>query len=119
MLLKAAVFEHSPSEPSGNLVECIQHYGIRFTTALLRLIGGGAARSELDVLCDPLKKLVTRQGLLGASLLRAAVARAVDGDGRTSRFVEQVIGLRGARKTGELVREFWVGSKGAAFAYAG
>jgi hypothetical protein len=119
MLLKTAIFEHSRCEPSGNLVECIQHYGTRFTTKLLRLLGGGAARSELDTLCEPLKKLVTRQGVLGASLLRGAVSRAGDRDKRSARFVEQVIGLRGARKTGELVKEFWVGSRGAAFAYAG
>jgi hypothetical protein len=113
------MFENSPSSASSNLVECIKHYGARFTVTLLRLIGGGAARSELDVLCEPLKRLVTRQGVLGASLLRAAVARTGEGNGKTARFVEQVIGLRGGRKTAEVVKEFWVGSRGAAFAYAG
>jgi hypothetical protein len=85
---------------------------------LLRLLGGGAARSELDVLCEPLKKLVAKQGILGARLLRGVAAEESRGDKRTRRFVEQVISLRGGRKTGEIVKEFWIGSRGAAFAYA-
>jgi len=122
VVLKAAVFDNSSSlspDASRNLVECIQHYGARFITTLLRLLGGGAARSELDVLCQPLKKLVGKQGVLGARLLRYAAVGTNGGDDRSRRFVEQVIGLRGTRRTGELVREFWVGSRGAAFAYAG
>ena len=119
MPLEASIFDSTPSlgaDSSRNVVACIQHYGARFVAILLRLLGGGAARSELDVLCEPLKKLVARQGLLGSRLLRECAAGA---DARAGRFVSQVIGLRGARKTGELAREFWVGSRGVAFAYAG
>jgi hypothetical protein len=119
---KAAVFENSSTlnnDASSNLAECVQHYGARFTATLLRLIGGGAARSELDVLCEPLKKLVARQGVLGARLLREAVVTEGGGDAKAKRFVEQVITLRGGRRTGQLLKDFWVGSRGAAFAYAG
>jgi hypothetical protein len=66
-----------------------------------------------------LKKLVGRHGLLGARLLREAAVRECGEHGKDRRFVEQVIGLRGGRKTGAVVKEFWVGSRGAAFAYAG
>jgi hypothetical protein len=119
---KAAIFENSSSlshDASSNLAGCIQHYGARFAVTLLRLVGGGAARSELDVLCEPLKKLVARQGVLGAVLLRQAVMTEGGGDAKAKRFVEQVITLRGGRRTGQLLKEFWVGSRGAAFAYAG
>lgn len=121
-MLKAAIFDTSPSLPDEagrNLAECIQHYGPRFIATLLRLLAGGAARSELDVLCEPLKKLVARQGVLGARLLREAVGEEGGGVERVRRFVEQVVGLRGGRKTGVVVKEFWMGSRGAAFAYAG
>ena len=70
-------------------------------------------------MCEPLKKLVAKQGVLGARLLRGAVMGERGGDERARRFVEQVIGLRGGRKTGEVVREYWIVGRGAAFAYAG
>jgi hypothetical protein len=76
----------------------------------------------LDILSEPLKKLVAKQGVLGARLIREAAAREAEGGGaaaRFKRFVDQVVGLRGGRKTGEVVREFWVGGRGAAFGYAG
>ncbi len=99
--------------------ECIQYYGPRFIAFWLRLVGGGAARSELDVLCEPIKKLVAKLGLLGTRLLRDAVAREFGGDETVKKMVEQILGLRGGRKTVEVVKEFWVASRGAAFAYAG
>jgi hypothetical protein len=78
----------------------------------------------LEVLSEPLRKLIAKQGLLGSRLLRDAVASAgEDGGGehqeRARLFVDQVLRLRGARKTVEMVREFWIGGRGAAFAYAG
>ena len=120
-MVEAAVLDNPSSissEASYNLAECIQYYGGRFTVTLLRLLGGGAARSELDVLCEPLKKLVVRQGVLGTKLLREAVAGESGGEERIRRFVEQVIALRAGRKTVEVVRDFWVSSRGAAFGYA-
>jgi hypothetical protein len=51
----------------------LQHLGPVLAEALIYNIGGHAARSELDKLSDPLKKLVTRQvrskGWLEAALL--------------------------------------------------
>lgn len=65
-----------------------------------------------------MKKLVAKQGLLGTRLLREAVPRESGEYERDKKFVEQVLGLRGGRKTVEVVKEFWVTSRGAAFAYA-
>lgn len=39
----------------------LQHLGPLLSQALIYNIGGNAARSELDKLSDPLKKLVVRQ----------------------------------------------------------
>jgi hypothetical protein len=64
------------------------------------------------MLCEPLKKLVAKQGVLGAKLLRGAVADENGGNERMMRFVQQVVTLRGGRKTGEIAKEFWVGSRG-------
>lgn len=119
--MEASLFDSISSlstDSSANVLECIQHYGGRFIATLLGLLGGGAARSELDVLSEALKKLVARQGLLGARLLRQAAAGEAPG-GRTRRFVDQVVGLRGGRRTRDVVKEFWLGGRGAAFAYTG
>lgn len=39
----------------------MQEYGPQLAYALIRGIGGDAARSELDTLSEPLKKLVVKQ----------------------------------------------------------
>jgi len=39
----------------------MSHLGPLFTQTLIRNIGGNAARSEIDKLSDPLKKLVVQQ----------------------------------------------------------
>lgn len=39
----------------------MQHLGPLLAEALMANIGGGSARSELDTLADPLKKLIFRQ----------------------------------------------------------
>ena len=39
----------------------MQNYGLGLTRALMQGIGGEAARSELDTLSDPLKKMIHKQ----------------------------------------------------------
>jgi hypothetical protein len=51
----------------------LQHLGPMLAEALIYNIGGQAARSELDKLSDPLKKLVTRQ-VRSKSWLEAALS---------------------------------------------
>jgi hypothetical protein len=50
----------------------LQHLGPLLAKALIFNIGGNAARSELDKLSEPLKKLVTRQ-VRSKSWLEAAL----------------------------------------------
>ncbi|KAH7349545.1 armadillo-type protein [Plectosphaerella cucumerina] len=90
--------------------------------ALSRNIGGSAARSELDKLCDPLKKLVSHharakswieQGLFDPTF----PAQHMPERDRTV-FLKKIISLRGARATNQVVREFWLAARGSKFAYA-
>ena len=117
----------SPPSASSTLLTSVQQYSPRFTAVLLRLLGGECARSELDALAEPLRKFVGKQTQLAQVLLREAVRAdagvlteralgAVDVAGRM-RFVAQVEGLRGGKKTNEVVREFWVACRGSAFGY--
>lgn len=43
------------------ITNAMDHLGPLFTQTLVNNIGGNAARSELDKLSDPLKKLVVQQ----------------------------------------------------------
>ncbi|KAH6671633.1 armadillo-type protein [Plectosphaerella plurivora] len=90
--------------------------------ALTRNIGGSAARSELEKLCDPLKKLVSHhakakswveQGLFDPTF----PAQHISDRDRTV-FLKKVISLRGSRATNQVVREFWLAARGSKFAYA-
>jgi hypothetical protein len=59
-----ATFISLPSQdlPLQTLIDnALQHLGPLLTQALIYNIGGHAARSELDKLSDPVKKLVVRQ----------------------------------------------------------
>lgn len=48
------------SEESQNVVyDIMQRYGSQLSYVLIMNIGGGASRSDLDVLAEPLKKLVS------------------------------------------------------------
>jgi len=100
-------------------------------------IGGDAARSDLDKLCDPLKKLVVRQ-LRSKSWLEAALlsenfpSNKVTSKDKTvflqklMRFVSPCshctmltkLSLRGAKGTAQVVRDFWLACRGSNFGYA-
>lgn len=89
---------------------------------LMENIGGNAARSELDKLSDPLKKLITNQ-VHAQQWLQAALFREdfpgnkCVGAEEKMLFLKKVVGLRGARQTNVVVREFWMACRGSNFAY--
>lgn len=90
---------------------------------LMENIGGNAARSELDKLSDPLKKLITNQ-VHAQQWLQEALFRddfpgnKCVGAEEKMLFLKKVVGLRGARQTNQVVREFWMACRGSNFAYA-
>jgi hypothetical protein len=108
--------------------------------SLARNIGGNALRSELDRLCEPLRKLVSRypaaKEWLQSGLDHPSFpSQKVDAE-QKSLFVKKIIryapimrvlhehrtdtscSLRGSRTTNQVVREFWLSARGANFAYA-
>ncbi len=129
----AALFDQAgysstlPTPALSVLGAAIQAYAARFVCAVVRLLAGECARSELDALAEPLKKFVAKHSGLARGLLRAAMGEdagvlsgramaAVGGEVRM-RFVGQVEALRGGRKTNEVVKEFWVACRGSAYGY--
>ncbi|KAL2132662.1 hypothetical protein VTI74DRAFT_3532 [Chaetomium olivicolor] len=117
----------SPSQPeplSSAISTAMSHLGPLFARSLVNNIGGQAARSELDKLCEPLKKLVTTRVEAQAWLHQALFDEAhpflgAERVGQEERmgFLRRVIGLRGARQTRDVVREFWMACRGSNFAY--
>ncbi|TKA77503.1 hypothetical protein B0A49_00793 [Cryomyces minteri] len=112
----------TPADLHASVDYTIQHFGLLLSTALVRQIGGDAARSELDFLAEPLKKLIFRQPLakdwLEAALCGAEFPPSARvGLAEKRRFLQMVVGLRGKKETGNVVREFWVACRGTVSAY--
>ncbi|KAK4227944.1 putative importin [Podospora fimiseda] len=116
-----------PEDPSlaATVSSAMTHLGPLIAQTLVSNIGGNAARSELDKLSEPLKKLVTQQ-VQAQQWLEAALSDESGGvfpaGERVSlserwAFVKKVIGLRGARQTNQVVRDFWLLCRGQNFAY--
>ncbi|OAP56631.1 hypothetical protein AYL99_08743 [Fonsecaea erecta] len=105
----------------------LQSFGPRILSLVLRLLGGECARSEIDSLTETLKRFVQKQFMLTKAVLREAIKQdsGVMSDKALSattleqrnRFVAQVEVLRGARKTNEIVKDFWIACRGSGFGY--
>ncbi|TAQ84155.1 hypothetical protein B7494_g7529 [Chlorociboria aeruginascens] len=91
-------------EPLQNFVENVQqHFGPLLAQALIYNIGGNAARSELDKLSEPLKKLVVNQARSKNWLELALLSDGFPSDKVTVKdkmaFLQKIINLRGAKGT--------------------
>ncbi|KAI1174164.1 armadillo-type protein [Nemania sp. FL0916] len=98
------------------------HFGPLLCQSLMQNIGGRAARSDLDKLSDPLKKLVF-QNFHAPIWLEAALNDPSFPSDKVSAedkalFVKKLISLRGGRPTNQVVRDFWLACRGTNFAYA-
>ncbi|KAK0673919.1 putative importin [Cercophora samala] len=116
---------------ASHVSNAMSYFGPLLAQTLINNIGGNAARSELDKLSEPLKKLVTQQ-VQAQAWLEGALTRTDEGgngggfpSGAAERvsmqeraaFLKKVVGLRGARQTNQVVREFWLLCRGSSFAY--
>ncbi|KAI0849349.1 ARM repeat-containing protein [Daldinia vernicosa] len=99
----------------------ITYLGPKLSESLIQNIGGKAARSELDKLSEPLKKLVAQQvnarQWLGVALQDPTFPSDKVSPEDKELFLKKVIMLRGQRATNALVRTFWLACRGSNFAY--
>ncbi|KAK0629841.1 armadillo-type protein [Bombardia bombarda] len=108
-------------ELQNTIANAMGHLGPLIAQTLIQNVGGNAARSELDKLSDPLKKLVTHQ-VRAQSWLQQALfdesfpSKQVTPEEKTL-FLKKVVGLRGGRATNQIVREFWLACRGSNFTY--
>ncbi|KAL1839946.1 hypothetical protein VTJ49DRAFT_990 [Mycothermus thermophilus] len=118
-----------PSSPAfsiaDTLTNAMTHLGPLVARSLVRNLSGHAARSEIDKLCEPLKRLVVtrpeaqewlRAALLDDGCLLPGAAERVSAEERVA-FLRKIVALRGARTTNQVAREFWMACRGAQFAY--
>ncbi|KAK5121938.1 hypothetical protein LTR85_004510 [Meristemomyces frigidus] len=112
-----------PDDVRARVNQIVTVYGPQLAQTLIRQIGGLGQRSELDYLCEPLKALVTNQPAakqwLEAALFSEAFPRvsAEVGDAQKRRFLQQIVGLRGDRKTKDVVKEFYAACRGTVVSY--
>lgn len=85
------------SQIRGMLDAIMQAFGPKLAIALMGEIGGDAARSELDTLAEPLKKLVVSQPKakewLNASLYSDQFQSRIVGDAEKKVFLQKIIRL--------------------------
>ncbi|KAL2270454.1 hypothetical protein VTJ83DRAFT_2638 [Remersonia thermophila] len=125
-LKPSSVDPSSPAFSMGDtLANAMTHLGPLVARSLVRNLGGHAARSEIDKLCEPLKRLIVtrpeaqewlRAALLDDACLLPGAPERVSADERVA-FLRKIVALRGARTTNQIVREFWMACRGAQFAY--
>ena len=86
------------------------------THTLIFGLGGEAARSDLDALCDPLRKLITRtpqaRTWLEQALLSPAFPSRKVRDPDKRAFLMKLTAERGGNMTKAIAEEFWGKSRG-------
>ncbi|KAI6247276.1 Importin beta-like protein [Erysiphe necator] len=111
----------SSSDERQSLDSALQYLGPLLTKDLIFSIAGNAARSELDKLSVPLRKLTTchvnaKKWFETALFQHNFPSEKVDFKEKKI-FIEKVFNLRGARITNQVVKEFWLACRGSHFAY--
>ncbi|KAH8821592.1 armadillo-type protein [Xylogone sp. PMI_703] len=111
-----------PEQIQSVIDSSLQTLGPLLAQALVFNIGGNAARSELDKLCEPLKKLISRQ-VRAKSWLETALLDPSFPSNKISAeekriFLQKLVNLRGAKGTNQVVRDLWLACRGSNFAYA-
>ncbi|KAI1189881.1 armadillo-type protein [Nemania serpens] len=110
------------SEVQATLNDAMSHFGPQLSQSLIQNIGGRAARSDLDRLSDPLRKLIV-QHVHASKWLEAALNDPSFPSDKVSAqdkalFLKKLVSLRGGRPTNQVVRDFWLACRGSSFAYA-
>lgn len=117
------------SDPTVNttLTALLERYSPHILGLTIHFLAGECARSEIEAFSSLLKAFVAKQGLRAKKIMQEAMMaesgvltqkalRATKPEQR-SRFVAQVDGLRGGKKTSDVAREFWISCRGGQFQY--
>lgn len=113
---------HEPANHNvGRLSAIVRQAGPHLATALVGNLGGNANRSELNSLADLLRALVKgfpeTKAWLTSALANPEFPSQRVGDTEKRRFAESAIMLRGALKTREVVKNFWLECRGTPAGY--
>lgn len=122
----SAILPASPSSGASSdfTNSVIEAFGPSLVRILIQAIGGKAARSELDMLSEPLRRLIAAFPAVVKLWMEQALtddevfppSERVD-DAAKRRFVAQLVALRGAGRTRAVVKEFWTTCRGAPVGY--
>lgn len=112
---------------AANINALLTRYSPPTLALTLHLLSGECARSEIDSLTLLLRTYISKQPLRAKPILTAAMrpesgvltpkAMSATKTEQRARFVAQIESLRGARKTNDVVRDFWVSCRGGQFGY--
>ncbi|KAI9721540.1 MAG: hypothetical protein M1812_002302 [Candelaria pacifica] len=115
------VLTDEPANVQPSINEIMQHIGPILADALIWNIAGGALRTELETVSEPLKKLIFVQPRakmwLEASLSREDFpSTKVDATAKRI-WLQKVMKLRGAKATNQAVKDFWIACRGTNMSY--
>ena len=109
-------YELDSEEATNFQAGALQQYGPMLCQILIHSIAGEVPRSSLDTMADPLRKIVFAQPQ-AKQWLSAALdhpnfpSKKVDATQKRV-WLQKVMNLRGARKTNNEVKDFWVACRG-------
>lgn len=121
----SAIMQDSSAQANMNLV--LDNYASSVLGLTFRLLAGDCLRSEIDVLTQLLRAFVSKQPMRSRKIMQKAImpdsgvltqkAMEATKPEQRSRFIAQVDGLRGGRKTNEIAKDFWINCRGGQFGY--
>ncbi|KAL5604657.1 hypothetical protein BROUX41_001992 [Berkeleyomyces rouxiae] len=114
-----------PLEMENPYRQAIDRLGPSIAQCLIKNIGGNAARSELDKLSLPLKKMMATKpqakGWLEAALMSPSFPSNKVSDADKSQFLKKLLLVartaRSSRTANQVIRDFWLACRGSQFAY--
>jgi hypothetical protein len=115
--------EAIPEESKERIGQVMQSFGPNFVFSLVQQFGGHANRSDLDILCEPLKALLLHQSGTQTWLQQALsdqrfASQQVPMEGRGT-FVQALLRARSDGKmVKEVVRRFWAACRGTVTSFA-
>ncbi|EED18113.1 importin 13, putative [Talaromyces stipitatus ATCC 10500] len=114
----------SATNSTTNVSRAIQEYLPSLSHILMTQLSGTCARSDINHLCEVLKKIIFNFQGEARNHLAASLAGPNNTAGgglskEQERFLAMVLGARGGSATQEIVRTYWINCRGAGFAYQG